>query len=184
MCALLALWATSAFSSFSAFGTKAETRDEQVINSISLDQQVVLLSLGSQGISERDERTDFFGVDIPGSERISFIQYAFNAKLGIGGKNVSVEQTGENKFLISIPEFVFIGHDNESFRLAAENNGVLSWVTPEIDRVEMINNILNSDAKDQYLVANEEILQDQARVFYGSIIASIDPTIVTEFTFR
>ena len=85
---------------------------------------------------------------------------------------------------MSIPKFIFIGHDNEDFKLIAENNGILSFVTPEIDRVDMINKILNSDAKKEYISANDEILKDQAKAFYTSLISSIDPTLTIEFDFR
>ncbi|MCV5968550.1 hypothetical protein, partial [Lactococcus petauri] len=89
-----------------------------------------------------------------------------NAKLGIEGKDVTIEHTGEDALLISIPEFIFIGHDDESFRTVVEDNGVISGVTPEIDTVEMINTILDDDAQGQYVDANQEVLEDQARVFY------------------
>jgi len=183
--ALLALGATRAFPSFSLFDTESETRDTQIINSITRTEQVALLSLGIQGISEKNQRGTFpFGIDVPGSERASFVQYGFNAKLGIEGKDVKIVQTGKTAFLVSIPKFIFIGHDNESFKLVAENNDVLSWVAPKIDTFEMINKILNNDTQKKYIDSNEEILKDQAKVFYTSIITSIDPTIAIRFEFR
>jgi hypothetical protein len=93
-------------------------------------------------------------------------------------------QTGESDLLVSIPGFIFIGHDNESFRSIVEDNGALSWATPEIDTVEMINKILNDDAQGQYIDSNREILEDQARAFYTGIVTSIDPTIAIRFEFR
>jgi len=183
--ALLALGATRAFPSLSLFDTESKTRDTQIINSITRTQQVALLSLGIQGISEKNQRGSFpFGMDVPGSERASFVRYDFNAKLGIEGKDVTIVQTGKTDFLVSIPKFIFIGHDNENFRLVAEVNGVLSWVAPKIDTLEMINKILNKDAQKKYIDSNEEILRDQAKVFYTSIITSIDPTIAIKFEFR
>jgi len=182
--ALLALGATSVFPSLSLFDTASETRDTQIINSVTRKEQVVLLSLGIQGISEKNQRGSFpFGIDVPGSERASFVQYGFNAKLGIEGKDVKFVQTGKTDLLVSIPKFIFIGHDKESFKLVAEVNGVLSWVAPKIDTIEMINNILNNDAQKKYIDSNEEILRDQAKVFYTSIITSIDPTIAIRFEF-
>lgn len=182
--AVLALGAMKAFPGLSLFGSESETRNTQVVNSITRTEQVVLLSLGMQGISEKNERGKFFGMDVPGSERASFMQYTFNAKLGLEGRDVRVSQTGEKEFLVSIPGFVFIGHDNVQFRLVAENNGALSWVTPEVDTLEMANNVLNDDAKAKYIVSNREILQDQAKVFYTGIINSIDPSIAIRFEFR
>lgn len=178
--ALAALVAVTSVSNFSLFGTDSESRSTQLTNSITREEQVVLLSLGIQGIEEKKESNDFFGVF---GERTKFIQYTFDAKLGIEGKDVVVTQTGENDFLVSIPKFIFIGHSNEDFRLIAENNGILSFVTPEIDSVEMVNSILSLDVQNKYVERNEEILKDQARAFYKGIIASIDPAIDVWFKF-
>jgi hypothetical protein len=181
---VLALGAAKAFPGLLPFGSQSENRNTQVINSVTRTEQVVLVSLGIQGISEKNAKSTFLGVDIPGSERASFIMYSFNAKLGVEGKDVRVSQAGENEFLVSIPKFIFIGHDKETFRVAAQGNGALSWVTPQIDNVEMVNNILNDDAQAQYLESNKAILQDQAKSFYAGIITSIDPTLSLKFEFR
>lgn len=182
--AVLTFGTLQAFPDFHPFNNASDARNTQIVDSIVRTEQVVLLSLGIQGVSEETGKSKIFGVNVPGSSRASFVQYAFSAKLGIEGEDVEITKTGETEYLVSIPEFVFIGHDDESFRLVAENNGVLSFVTPEIDSVEMINNILSDDAKDQYVDSHIEVLQDQARVFYSSIITSIDPTITLEFDFR
>lgn len=182
--ALATFSAMTAIFAFSPFGSNSESRDSQVISSITRADQVVLLSLGIQGIAEKNENSKFFGMDVPGSERTSFIQYSFDAKLGIEGKDVAIRQTGDDAFVVSIPKFIFIGHSNENFRLVAENNGLLSWVTPEISSVEMINTILDSDAEDQYIIRNREVLEDQAKAFYGGIITSIDPNVFVRFEFR
>ncbi|AQP43569.1 hypothetical protein [Tessaracoccus flavus] len=158
-------------------------RDSRTVASLSREEQVVLLSLGIQGIAERNEKSSVFGFDVPGSGRATFLQYEFNAKLGLEGKDVTIEPTGEDSFRITIPEFVFIGHDNPNFRLAAEDNGVLSWITPEADTVDMINNILDSEAQQEYIDSNEDILRDQAEVFYTSIIESVDPDVTLTFDF-
>lgn len=196
--AFLALGAMKAFFNFSPFGTSSEFRNTQLIKSITREEQVVLLSLGIQGIAEGNESKEFFGTYIPGSKRTTVIQYGFQAKLGIEGKDVVIRQTGEDEFIVSIPEFIFIGHDNENFRVVTEKNGILSWATPEIDSVEMITYILNPDEEhqyvdengkvlkdqDQYINENDEVLREQAEAFYSGIISSIDPTIVTKFEFR
>lgn len=182
--ALTTFWAMTVIFTFSPFGSQSESRDSQVISSISRLDQVVLLSLGIQGIAEKNDKSQFFGMDVPGSERTSFLQYSFDAKLGIEGKDVTIRQTGPNAFVVSIPQFIFIGHSNENFRLVAENNGFLSWVTPEISSVEMINNILDSDGENEYVIRNREVLEDQTKAFYGNIITSIDPSVFVRFEFR
>ena len=180
----MAVWAKDTFFTLPASGTVSETTRTELIHSITRQEQVVLVSLGIQGISTKKDISVLFGADVPWSDRTSFIQYSFNAKLGIDSKGIDVRKRGENKFLVSIPKFIFIGHSDEEFALIAENNGVLSFVTPEIDKVDMINKILNSDAKSEYISANEEILKDQAKAFYTSLISSIDPSLTIEFDFR
>ncbi|MBB1511212.1 hypothetical protein H5399_01120 [Tessaracoccus sp. MC1627] len=167
-----------------ALGSESESTDTRVIQSITREEQVVLLSLGIQGISEKTERMTFLGVDVPGSNRASFVQYSFNAKLGIDGRDVRIDPIGEKKYRISIPEYIFIGHSNEDFKLVAENNGALSFITPENDPVEMINNILSEDTQAEYIANNEEILREQAVMFYSGIITGIDPEISITYDFR
>ena len=167
-----------------ALGSESESTDTRVIQAITREEQVVLLSLGIQGISEKTERITFLGVDVPGSERASFVQYSFNAKLGIDGRDVRIVPRGEKKYRISIPEYIFIGHSNEDFKLVAENNGALSFITPENDPVEMINNILSEDTQAEYIANNEEILREQAVMFYSGIITGIDPEISITYDFR
>ncbi|MCG6566512.1 hypothetical protein [Tessaracoccus sp. ZS01] len=167
----------------SALDTRSEVLSSQVINAISREEQVSLLSLGIQGIAEKNERRTIFGIDVPGSERALCLQYNFNAKLGIDGGDVRIEKTSEDSFTVSIPEFIFIGHNDANFKLVTENSGVLSWVTPEIDAVEMTNQILNDEAQSQYIDANEDLLRDQAEAFYEGIITAIDPSLEVEFEY-
>ena len=70
-----------------------------------------------------------------------------------------------------------------TFKVAVEKNGVLSWVTPEIDTVEMTNQILNDETQQKYLDDNEEILREQAQAFYKGIVGAIDPDIRLEFDY-
>ena len=166
-----------------AIETKSESNDTQVIDAISRTEQIALVSLGIQGIAEKSEKTVIFGMEVPGSERALFLQYTFNAKLGIDGKDVRIKQTREDEFEITIPEFIFIGHDDVTFKLATESNGVLSWATPEIDQTEMINNILSDQAQADYVHANRDLLVEQAEHFYTGIVRGIDPAIDLDFTF-
>lgn len=165
------------------FGTDSSSRNTQIVHAVTRTEQVSLMSLGIQGISSKNQKSTFQGIDIPGSERASFIQYSFSAKLGIEGKSVKIAQVAASEYLVSVPKFVFIGHSDVDFRLVIESNGVVSWVTPKIDTVEMVNAILNDDSKDQYIIANSEILKDQAKSFYGGIVSSIDPSISLKFEF-
>lgn len=179
-----ALWLTSVFS-----GPNSETRNTQLVKSITREEQVVLLSLGIEGISEKnDPQTKLFGLfDIPGSERATFVKYSFDAKLGIEGKNVVIKQIGEDEFLVSVPEFIFVGYNNPDLEFIVEKNGVLSFVTPKADAYKASADILSLDDLDvqkKYIDKYQETLRDQAEVFYSRIITSIDPTIVVRFEFR
>ena len=160
-----------------------ESRNSQVIESIAREEQVVLLSLGIQGISKKNSNSTFLGQSVPGSDRSKFIQYNFNAKLGIEGSEVTITQTAEDSYAVHIPEFIFLGHSDATFELIAEDNGVLSWTTPELDSVQMINEILNDDTQHAYLASNDEILKEQAEGFYQGIISGVAPDAKVTFTF-
>ncbi|MBA3020933.1 hypothetical protein [Propionicimonas sp.] len=183
--AAAALGVVQAFPGFQLFGVSSETRTTQIINSVTRKEQVVLLSLGIQGITKKEQGcTKVLGVEVPGSERAVFMQYGFNAKVGIDGKDVTIVHKGEKQYLVSVPKFMFIGHSDEHFELAVENNGVLSWTSPEIDKLAMINAILNDEAQRGYVDQNQEILKDQAKAFYTGVISGIDQTISLSFEFR
>ena len=168
----------------SPFGIGSESHDSQVINAVERTQEVSLLSLGIQGITDEDKCAEAFGRCVPGSTEKVFLQYNFQAKLGIDGAEVTVTKTGKHAYLLSIPEFSFIGYDEPTFKVAAEDGGVLDWITPDIDQVEMINKILNDDKQTEYVASYEGDLEDQTRVFYDGLITSIDPDAVTTFEFQ
>lgn len=164
-------------------GRSTDDRNEQIITSITREEQISLVRLGIQGIDKQTSQSTIFGMDIAGSEREAFIQYGFDAKLGIEGADVVIRQIGEDKFRLTVPSFIFIGYENVSFESVAESAGVLSWTTPEVDQIDMINNILNADTKQHYVDSNQQLLRDQTEFFYGSILSSIDPDIDLEFEY-
>lgn len=181
---LFALSAMGGLPSLPLLASKTQTSNTQVIDSIAREEQIVLLSLGIQGISASTGNSTFWGVPIPGSERAQFMQYSFNAKLGVEGRSVDATPIGDKGVRISLPGFIFIGHSNESFQTVVETNGILSFTTPEIDTASVITTILNDEAQQKYIASNREILQDQAKSFYTGIIKGIDPAITIEFEFR
>lgn len=181
---LVFLVATNALSIRAPFGSTSEESSTQVIESVVREEQVVLLSLGIEGIDEKRQNGTFLGLSIPGTERAVFIRYGFDAKLGIEGKDVKIEQRGEDSYLVTVPEFIFIGLEDPSYELAVESNGLLSWTTPEIDTLEIVNDLVDDEAKLEYLESEEDILKDQARAFYTGIISSVDPDADVEFKFE
>jgi len=180
---VLALGVSSAFPTLTPFSQQEESHDTQVINAVDRIEEIALVSLGIQGIAESRASSKVFGIKVPGSDRATFIQYTFKGKLGIDGADVTVTPTGENSYRITIPEFIFVGYDDPVFKLAAEDNGVLSWVTADIDSLDTVNGILDDDAQRQYLDENVDVLKEQAQTFYRSIIRSVDPLIELEFEF-
>lgn len=182
--AVVGLWGANVFPQFTLFSQQEESYDSQVINAVDRIEQVALVSLGIQGITERRSNSELFGITVPGSGRVTFIQYSFNGKLGIDGEDVTVTPTGENSYLVSIPQFIFIGYDDLDFKVAAEDNGVLSWVTADIDSLDIVNEVLDGAAQQEYLQGNVDLLEEQAQTFYRSIILSVNPEIQVEFEFR
>ena len=165
------------------FGIESQSRDSQVIRAIERTQEISLLSLAVQGLKEKDASGKFLGKSIPGTGKKVFLQYEFDAKLGLDGAKAKVERSGEHTYRIAVPAFKFIGYDKPTFKVAVEDGGVLGWTTPDIDKVALVNEILNDGARDTYLADNQQTLQDQTKVFYDGLIKSIDPAAVTAFEF-
>lgn len=168
----------------SPLGISSGSHDSQVVRAIERTQEVSLLSLGIQGIKQENRTAKVFGKSVPGTSEKVFLQYNFDAKLGIDGAKVKVTKTGAQTYVVSVPEFSFIGYAEPTFTVAAEDGGALSWVTPDIDKVQMINEILNDDARKEYIASNQDLLKDQTKVFYDSLIKSIDPAVETTFKFN
>ena len=61
--------------------SSSEQRDSTVVDAITRVEEVALVSLGIQGITHRSESSTLFGIQVPGSERTSYLQYSFSAKL-------------------------------------------------------------------------------------------------------
>ncbi len=169
--------------SFNSVETERESRNSLIINAIERENQVVLLSLGVQGLAEESVQTKIFGRNVPWSGRTLYMQYNYRAKLGIDGGDVTIEQTGDNEFRVTIPEFILIGHDDIGFRVAVERNGVLSFVTPEIDQAKLVTELLSDDATAENINNNRDVLREQAAAFYTGIIKSVDPEITVTFDF-
>jgi hypothetical protein len=168
----------------SLFGIDSEGEDTQVIQAVTRTQEVSLLSLAVQGLSQQKENADVLGIDVPGTGRVVIVKYDFNAKLGIDGEKVSVNKSGENTYAITIPEFMVIGYSEPNFEVAVDDGGILGWVSPDIDKFEMVNAVFNDAAQVAYLEQHEDELEDQAKVFYDTLITSIDPGATTTFEFE
>lgn len=167
----------------SVLGVQSTSRDSQVIQAIERTQEVSLLSLGIQGIKDERKCSTVFGGCVPGSGETVYLQYTFTAKLGLDGSKVDLKKTGEHSYLVNLPEFIGIGFSDPTFEIAVTDGGALSWITPDIDQVEMVNEILNDKSKKEYIDSNRDILEDQAKFFYDSLILGIDPDATTTYEF-
>ena len=172
-CAALGVYAVR--QSGDIYSAPVESKNTQVINAVQREEQVVLLSLGIQGLAEKSSAGEVFGVRVPWTDRTQFVQYSYKAKLGIEGKDVRVTETGEHAYTVEVPQFIFIGHTDEEFKTAVEDNGVLSWTTQPLDAASTVSGVLSADKKREDINDNRELLQDQARSFYEGIIRGVDP---------
>jgi hypothetical protein len=167
----------------SPLGIKSETADSQVVQSIKRTEEVSLLALGIQGITSEERCSTAFGKCVPGTSDEVYMQYNFTGKLGIDGAGVEVTESGADTYTISVPTFEFIGYSEPTFEVAVTDDGVLSWVTEDIDQAAMITKILSDDAQQKYLDQNEAMLQEQTRVFYDNIILSVAPQAKITYEF-
>ncbi len=174
---------SGALQGLNPFGTVEESSSSRVIEAIEREEEVVLLSLGIQGLEQENVASTLFGNRVPGTGRAVFLQYTYRAKLGIDGADVQIEELGPNAYVITIPEFLFIGYDDVSFSTVLEENGLISWVTPEIDTADFITRILDQEAMAAHVESNRDILEDQARLFYTGILKAVDEEIVVKFDF-
>lgn len=160
-----------------------EDRHDEVVKSIELDEEVTLVSLGIQGIAERRIDSTFLGAKVPGTGKTVFLEYQYKGKLGIDASQVRIQRVGDNRYRITVPEFEFLGHSEPEFRVAVEDNGVISFVTPDVDTTDMVNKILNDEVRQQHINDNRAQLESQTKAFYSGIINAVDPSVELEFRF-
>ncbi|MGN6221880.1 MAG: hypothetical protein ACTHNQ_20465 [Microbacterium sp.] len=168
-----------------------ESRDVSVIRSITREEQVVLVTTGvGDTLEERGDGLEIsipgleaLAFDLPGSDRTLLVRYDFDAKLGIEGKKVAIERVGDDSYRISIPDFIYLGYSNPDISVVSEKNGVLSWTTPEIDKLAVIEAVLDDEMVADTIEGARPVLEEQAKEFYSNIIHAIDPSITLEFEF-
>lgn len=188
---ILAVIAGAALVSFNVgkFFGATESRDTQVIRSIKGEEQVILVTAGMTDVKE--EREDGLNIalgdwdlfTLPGSERSVLVRYEYDAKFGIEGKDVEIRQTGDNTYTVSIPEFIYLGYSNPDLSIANEENGLLSWTTPEIATDDVFEELLTQPAVEAHIDGFRPLLEEQAETFYSKIVEAIDPAIELTFEF-
>lgn len=164
--------------------TVADSSNTQVITAVERQEQIVLLSASTQGLSEEHRARILFGKHVPGSGRTQLVQYSYSAKLGVEGADVEIRETGDNEFLITVPEFIVIGHSDADFKTVFDDAGVLSTMTEKIDTASTVSGILSEEAMAEEVISlNRQLLEDQARLFYTGIISGIDADVNLDFAF-
>ncbi len=165
------------------WGTDSESTNTQVVRSIELKQDVILLSLSVDAIATEDKGSHIGTWKIPGTGENVIMRYGSDAKLGLDGSQVSIEQTGESAYTVTVPAFQFLAYDNFTFETLVEDGGVLSGITPDIDKEKMANKLINDEVKAQHVSTNVELLKMQCETFYNNIVHAIDPNIVLTFVY-
>lgn len=166
------------------FGVSSSSDDSQVVRTIERTGEVSLLSLGIEGIETEREAREVFGKELPGTGRTLFVRYNFTAKLGVDGEAVKVTEEGEDEYVVTVPAFEFIGYDDLKFESAAEDTGVLSFVTADPEQFDALETVLSPKARADYVAQHEDLLRDQTESFYDSLITSVDADaeVTYEFT--
>lgn len=182
---LAILWIPSAVkNAIMPWETKETSHTTQIIEAVTREEQISLLRLGILGEEVKDASTTFYGKDLPWSEKTKQMRYSFNAKLGFNNSDVTVEANPDDSLTITVPEFIFIGIDDQRVELSDEENGLLSWFTPDIDETELVNGIVDDELKKEYLQRNDSVLREQTQSFYSGIINGIDPDVNFELKFH
>lgn len=174
---IVTLWLASPFS------LATQSRSTQTVEAMERKGDVVVLGLSVVAVDDDKTVAQVYGFDIPGTGRATFLRYSFDAKLGFAGEDVEIEAAGEDTIRVTIPPFSFIGSDNFDSEVASEENGLLSWVTPEIDDREMAEKFLDDARKQEYVDKNIEELRQNAESFYIDLVTAIDPSITLKFEF-
>ena len=165
------------------FTVREESSDSQIRLAVSRQEEVALLALAVQGIARKDTQGELLGVAVPASSRTTLLQYEFTAKVGIDAENVALEANGDGGYVVRVPQFVFVGYDKPRFEDPIENNGAISWLSPEIEETEMVNAVLSEDNQQDYIELHLDELRSQAESFYTGIITSVDSSARVTFEF-
>jgi len=159
--------------------------DSQIVQSVQRQEKVALVALAVQGIAREDTDGKIMGVTVPAGDRTTLLQYAFTAQLGIDGEKVDVTSTDPDgtAFLVTIPDFIFIGYDDLHFEDPIQSNGALSFLTEEIEVTRMINDILDEEDQQTYIEQHAAVLRSQAEAYYTAIIKSVNADAEVSFAF-
>lgn len=162
----------------------AEIDETMVVQALQREGQIVLLSSSILGMYEATNNRTFRGRNIPGTEKTDYIQYNYTNKIGIDASDVEIESKSFNRYVITVPEFIFIGYDDLKFETVVEDGGLISFITKDIDTAAAINEIMTPRNFSAQIEANRDSLEDQAIDFYTELARDLDDGIKIRLEFE
>ena len=168
------------------FDVFEESNETQVVTAMKKQKEVAVLGLSVTDIYDKSQATTFFGLDVPFSEKTSYLKGTFDAKLGFDGKQVKIKQSkvDDNKYTIIIPSFVVVGISNPKFEVIDSKGEMLSFVTENIDTHDLANKAMSDKTLKKYIKMNKEWLEEQSQTYYEGLLRKIDSNIKLEFKFE
>lgn len=168
------------------FDVFEESNETQVVTAMKKQKEVAVLGLSVTDIYDKSQATTFFGLDVPFSEKTSYLKGTFDAKLGFDGKQVKIKQSkvDDNKYTITIPSFVVVGISNPKFEVVDSKGEMLSFVTENIDTHDLANKAMSDKTLKKYIKMNKEWLEEQSQTYYEGLLRKVDSDIKLEFKFE
>lgn len=165
----------------STLGSQTVVKNEQVVTSIEREEEVVLLTLGAQGISEAKGIPPAIVRDFPWLQKARLMQYSLKVKLGTD--TVAIKATDDHQFVVTVPPFIWIGEEDMKIERVFSDDGVLSAFTDQMTEAEQFNAIVGEELQAKYLEDNEQALRDQTEYVFTKLARSIDPAAQLTFEF-
>lgn len=168
----------------SIFETETKTNETQTITYLKKNKEIALVTLGITDIIDETNSQKIFGQEIPWSDKQTFIKATFEAKLGIDGKDVIIEKVNNNEYKITIPKFIFIGYDQPKIEHVVDNNGVLSFVTEDVNQAQMVNKMFSEENKEKYVNQYTDLLKESTEEFYNNLLPEFDKDVKLTFVYN
>jgi len=170
-------------SNLSFIGVNSSSNRTQAVHAMEKREEVAILALSVTDIYDKTNSRELFGRNIFGSSSTAYIKGTFTAKLGFDGRDVKVREIRKDTYEVYIPEFKVIGTTNSHFEQVIERNGVLSFLTPDVDILEAVNGAKSEDTLSEYIEQNQRWLEDAAENYFNNLVGRFDTDIRLEFIF-
>lgn len=106
------------------------------------------------------------------------------SKLGFEASDVEIESKWFNQYVITVPEFVFIGYEDLQFETITKDGGFLSFLTEDIDTAKVVTEIITPEKQSQQIEDNQETLRAEVIDFYTGIDSELDDGIKIKLKFK